>query len=388
MYDSAECQAIKDRLISPIQSRNLPLLKHSIATLRETHPLAFSMLADTLRVAEQTLSPSAAMVQPARLQKLIETIAVNIDSLSRWESANNRTISALESGNISPHLLKPHIRLPAEQDDEGFVGQCDRILMNVQSITTKNTLRQSDDINRTLAPNINHAFRMSYATYVVEVLFGLIAEKNTNTIRWLDIGCGVGQVMHTVNPKRYGCKDWEIISCDIRSKIVESANLSQQPGQPLLPKEESGQRLSEMIAENTSYNIVSLFECLTHLSDPLRFLEQLAQFQSGLIVIALPLSQNIDKAFVNKPDPVHLWSFSREGLERLLGMAGLDVIYSAETRVGSYIGGPDWLTVICGDKSLYRFRNFTYLFRRVMTTAPGLRNLHAIYRKTIYNNPK
>ena len=356
MYDSAQCQAIKDLLIPPIRSNNLSLLDENISTLQETHPLAFSMLADTLQEISQTVSQSMPLVKPFKLHRLIRTIQINLDSLLLWEQTNHRTVAALETGQIHPRLLKPHVRFPAKQYDEVYAKQSDRVAKQVKNVKVKPTKRTSYDINRTLPPQINHAFRVSYAVYLVEVLFGLLAEKKGDQpVRWLDIGCGTGKIVNTVNPKRYGCQNWEIAGCDMQAGKIALAHQRRLPDRQFFQKE-AFTLLSEMSAEDNSYDIISMFEFLEHLNDPLDFLEQLAKFQSEFILIASPLAQDINNAFVNRPDPVHLWSFSREGLETMLDMVGLEVVYSAETRVGSYISGLDWLTVLCGNKALLKER--------------------------------
>ena len=356
MYDSAQCQAIKELLIPPIQSKNQSLLEQNISTLRKQYPLAFSMLADTLQEANRTLSKSVPIVKQVKLHKLLDTIKINVDSLALWDQTNHRTVNALETGKIRPRLLKPHVRFPAEKYDEFYSGQSDRISERAKGSEAEPSKRAPNDINRNLSHNINHAFRISYAVHLVEVLFGLLAEKNSeHPVRWLDIGCGTGTIVNTVNPKRYGCQNWEITGCDMQEGKIALANQRRLPDRQFFPKEAFA-LLSEMSTQNTPYDIISMFEFLEHLNDPLDFLEKLAKFQSEFILIASPLAQNIDKAFINKPDRVHLWSFSRDGLEKMLDMAGLEVVYSAETRVGSYIGGLDWLTVVCGNKALMKKR--------------------------------
>jgi hypothetical protein len=42
-----------------------------------------------------------------------------------------------------------------------------------------------------------------------------------------------------------------------------------------------------------------------------------------------------------KPDRVHLWSFSLRSWQQMFELAGFEVVYS------SYIGGLDWLSVLC-----------------------------------------
>ena len=32
-------------------------------------------------------------------------------------------------------------------------------------------------------------------------------------------------------------------------------------------------------------------------------------------------------------------------------LAGFEVVYSSEVRIGSYIGGMDWLSMLCGPKT-------------------------------------
>ncbi len=57
-----------------------------------------------------------------------------------------------------------------------------------------------------------------------------------------------------------------------------------------------------------------------------------------------------------RPDRAHLWSFSRRAWEQMFELAGLEVVYSSEIRVGSYIGGLDWLSIVCGPRDQLRDR--------------------------------
>ncbi|HEY9815695.1 MAG TPA: class I SAM-dependent methyltransferase, partial [Candidatus Obscuribacterales bacterium] len=329
-------------------------LENNVAMLKKTHILAFSMLADTLKEANKTLSQPESDTKQVRLQKLVDTIQINIDSLVLWDQTNHRTVEALENGRIRPKTLKPHARFSAEKYDEFYSNQSSKISKLANRSEEPSQQPTSNDINRDLSRNINHGFRVSYGVYLVEVLFGLLAKKNGDQpIRWLDIGCGIGSIINTVNPQRYGCQAWEITGCDMQEGKIELANHYKLPDRQFFPKEAFA-LLSEMSTQNTPYDIISMFEFLEHLNDPLDFLEKLAKFRSELILIASPLAQVIGKPFTKQPDPVHLWSFSREGLEKMLDIAGLEVVYSAEIRVGSYVGGLDWLTVVCGDKALFK----------------------------------
>lgn len=354
MYDSEKCQELIDLLISPIQLESLSVLEDNVSTLKEHHQLAFAMLADTIQEATRVLSEPTIKAREAKIHRIIETIKLNVNSLALWEQANNRTVEVLEAGHIRPETLKPHVRLSSEKYDEFYSNQSAKFSNMAVDSDLNSSGESFYNDNSTLSHNINHAFRVSYGVYLIEVLFGLLSTKNSEqAIRWLDIGCGFGQIINSVDPKRYGCQNWEITGCDMQEGKIKFANQLKLPDRQFFTKE-AFSLLSEMSTQNNPYDIISMFEFMEHLNDPLSFLEQLAGFRSEVILIASPLAQTIGKPLMRKPDPVHLWSFSREGLEDMLKIAGLDVIYSSEVRVGSYIGGLDWLTVVCGDKELFK----------------------------------
>ena len=170
-----------------------------------------------------------------------------------------------------------------------------------------------------LGPNINHAFRSTRAIALVETLLGtgedIGPRQRANS--WIDIGCGTGRFANSVNPRRFGVETWEIVGCD------------QQEGKIAVGEPESGREVETLLLptlsqpwtsiekRDESFHLVSMFEFLEHIDDPLRFMRQLMHYAPKFVLAASPLEQKMRKPLDATPDRAHLWSFSRRGWEQM-----------------------------------------------------------------------
>jgi hypothetical protein len=204
-----------------------------------------------------------------------------------------------------------------------------------------------------LSGNFNHAFRMPAVTMLIEILFGFMErmaardDANQSKIAWLDIACGRGEIANAVDPMRFGAQDWEIAGADLQKAKIELARRANTIGRRF-EVEDALELMRRKLAANERYHIVSMFEFLEHIEDPLKMLRQIKGMDPVFVVAGSPLAQKLNAPMDDKPDRVHLWSYSREGWEELFRLAGFSPVYSSETRVGAYVGGLDWLTMICG----------------------------------------
>ncbi len=186
----------------------------------------------------------------------------------------------------------------------------------------------------------------------METVFGissLLSDKD-ETVRWMDIGCGIGNFANKVNPGRFGTRQWDIVGCDLQEGKIHVANRQKTKGRRFFASD-AFDMLENYKTRGESFHLVSMFEFLEHLDDPLRFIRQLDTFSPKFVLVASPLEQKFGKPKDTKPDRVHFWSYSRKGWQQMFELAGFEVIYSAETRVGSYIGGLDWLTMLLGPRA-------------------------------------
>jgi len=97
------------------------------------------------------------------------------------------------------------------------------------------------------------------------------------------------------------------------------------------------------IGQNT-FHIISGFEFLEHLEDPVTTLKNYLPFCSDYFIAGSPLCEPQEWL----PHPEHLWTFDRRGYEDVFRAAGLNLGFSNEAYIGSHNTGFDWVTVIGG----------------------------------------
>jgi hypothetical protein len=314
--------------------------------LRERFPFEYAALADSLACLRHGL--------PGQRVKAAEAIRKRLELLANWTTESNLTIKAINQGELPANDYKPHVRHEPKFYVEVYKTQ-DRQIREKHAGRTKAAVKKRrPHVRLKVGSVLNHAFRRAAITGLVELLFGLVARRNPNRpIRWLDIACGDGQIANAVNPSKLGAKTWEIVGCDFQPAKIEVARQQNTIGRHFQVAD-AFQILDEYRLRGETFDIVSMFEFLEHLEDPFQCIQKLRGFHATFVVAASPLAQKFDKPFDVTPDPIHLWSFRRAAFEAMFGLAGFEVVYTSEARVGTYLGGLDWLTCICGPRELMR----------------------------------
>lgn len=313
--------------------------------LRNEKPLIYSMLRDTLAAALES-RPSK------QTDILIAAICARLESLERWRQDGNETVQAINNGEIDADAIKPHIRFEQSAYEAFYSEQSDD--RGEQALRLSASTGDQNFIRFGLGRNVNHSFRYSHAIGLVETLFGIIAATGSKQrIRWMDVGCGTGHFANAVDPTRYGIQDWDIVGCDMQVGKISIADRQKTRGRNFFASD-AFEMLDNYRARGEIFDLISMFEFLEHLDDPLKFIKRLDTFKPKYILAASPLEQKLSQPRDARADRVHLWSFSRRSWEQMFGLAGFEVVYTSEVRIGTYIGGLDWLSVICGPLSELR----------------------------------
>lgn len=336
------------------------------ARLRDSDPFAWSALRDVLESAAE--ASGGGLVGAARRwagaargpQAARGVIEARIASLGHWRREGNETIAAIVSGTIDPAAIKPHVRHAAEDYDR-FYREQDRDARPRAAARAAHAGEVPDARRPVCRPerigaNLNHSLRKGLATRLVELVFGYVeALEAPDEVAWLDIACGTGQIANATDPTRYGARGWSITGADLQTSRISDARVRAARGRRF-EVADAFDLLAAKAAAGERFHIVSMFEFLEHLEDPLALLRRVAAFGPSFVVAGSPLAQKLERPDDRAPDRSHLWSFSREAWEQMFRAAGLEPVISSETRVGSYVGGLDWLSMVSGPKALLESR--------------------------------
>jgi 2-polyprenyl-3-methyl-5-hydroxy-6-metoxy-1,4-benzoquinol methylase len=355
-------EKLADSAVAALANGNVDALRDLTSELRIRDLFAYSLLHDTLRAAIFLYETFIAVTRWTKSKKqaneYLRVVVTRLQSLKKWQQEGNETVAAIERGGIDPEAIKPHIRLEASAYNSFYAKQSENLKSRLPAGAP--FACDLDSLPMDLGSNVNHALRATHAVALVETILGSIKLlfAADERIRWLDIGCGSGRFANSVNPGRFGVQKWDIVGCDLQEGKIAVANRRRARGRRFFVGD-ALQMLDSYQARGEAFHLVSMFEFLEHLDDPLHFLRRLGTFRPKFIIAASPLAQKIGMANDLTPDPAHLWSFSRRGWEQMFELAGFEVVYSSEVRVGTYIGGLDWLTLVCGPRELLQARRQT-----------------------------
>lgn len=133
--------------------------------------------------------------------------------------------------------------------------------------------------------------------------------------RWLDVGCGAGGLLEVASAMGWDAEGTELST--VAAERLRNKGLDIHVG--FLP---------ELEIENDGYDVVSMTELLEHIKDPGQDIAKAYAIlrQGGVLFLTTPNYASLKRRCFGPMEvlipPDHLWSFSRTGLERLLGRAG------------------------------------------------------------------
>ena len=153
------------------------------------------------------------------------------------------------------------------------------------------------------------------ATY--RPFFKNVQYKPGNTL--LDVGCGVGRFLHGAHSK-----GWRVEGIDCSQKAIEI-------GQKYAKFPMKVGSLDDEAQSGKRFNVVTMFEVLEHLSQPISMLEKSKKVleRNGSIFCTVPnwecslVQHSSNPAWI---PPIHLLFFNESSLRILANRAGLDVI--------------------------------------------------------------
>ncbi len=309
-------------------------------------------LHDILQALQDALSSS---IEDRKItSQLLESAVVYLDHLAHWQDSDNSTIGAIRDGSIPWHEIKPFVR-DSQDWYAGFYAKQNekcRLLMEADRLKIEEASRsnsQQYEIPLAFNPEklrIQQWFRKKGVVSLVESLLPVLQQVLPETrLNWLDIGCGAGRLTNAVNLEHYELDRWQVIGCDLQKDRIIKANLMAAKNRRYFDSSveallESGRLNSNQIG------LVSMFEFIEHLEDPLKVITGFSQMGLPAIVIGTPYKQRFGAPVCFHPDPVHLWGFSRKAVEKMFIKAGYQVFYSSVARIGAYHKGLNWLSMV------------------------------------------
>jgi hypothetical protein len=260
-----------------------------------------------------------------------------ISSMAYHSLPGNKTmrlaVSSLAKCSVKPHAFKPF-------HEYIFFYRFQELQRRQQSTTIRpEPLRPID-----IGSDVDHYIRFWQAVQLVEMLFMMIRRQRPDeTIRWLDLGCGVGHIANMVRLEE--ClpdHNWEIIGVDWNSSFIRMATKRAARQRKFLVGD-----LKEAINAigGKGFHIVSAFEVIEHLEDPVMTISDWGAICLDYLIAGSPREERPSWL----PPYNHVWTFDRQGFIDILAAAGFKPAFANEAYVGSLSGkGADWLTVICG----------------------------------------
>lgn len=147
----------------------------------------------------------------------------------------------------------------------------------------------------------------------------ILKNITTENKKWLDIGCGVGEIIHVVSGK-----GWDALG--IETNDMERNYAIKKFGVKIINEYINEENITKYI---NNFGVISLFGILEHMKDPCKIMKQISRIQKNNdnIIIEVPhypsfsvFSQITFPEYVNRMmlPPFHLFLFSLKSLEILL----------------------------------------------------------------------
>jgi 2-polyprenyl-3-methyl-5-hydroxy-6-metoxy-1,4-benzoquinol methylase len=253
-----------------------------------------------------------------------------------WDESSNVTIQELFLGSGQNERPTPFpIKLWSEYNQ--FYQHNSRASSTRSWISVKqaNSLKSRIDFLAETSTT-DHFTRYVMTSSFCSALLGLLQERSPGRpIRWVDFGCGLGIIpMLCGLPVEFYGVDINSSNCQSARNAAKALNLSTF-------NFVEGNALDLMKSGDIPQaDLITCFEFVEHIPDPLLFLRTLRPYCSGIVLIASPFAEPLPC----HPVEEHVWSFSEQSFQSLLHAAGYTPIVSNVLKVGAFSNaGHNWL---------------------------------------------
>ncbi|WP_395375977.1 class I SAM-dependent methyltransferase [Marinicella sp. W31] len=340
---------------------NSPISQSSLKNIRKTlmafnhDPFMQSYLEDSMvflekhvriyiRLQKQNNQQRLPIIRK-KIDRVLRALQQRLHFLKYWFDRDNSTVDAIKNKTIPATSIKPFVRYSAEKYDAFYQQQNLELKEKLKTRTYKDQ-RHKSHIPIGIKNDLTHLFRKTGVVALVETLMGVISSSTQKgSYKWLDIGCGKGFITNAVDSTKYSETEWHISGCDLQESRIEMAQKRAAADRTYFAQD-AFVLMRELEQKGQHYDLVSMCEFCEHLEDPFDFIKKVAASDAQMMLIATPLEQNINRHFNHEPDKTHLWGFSRQSMEAMIKQTDMEMLYCNETRIGDYLRGLDWLTVV------------------------------------------
>ena len=152
--------------------------------------------------------------------------------------------------------------------------------------------------------------------------FKLIERFSFHKGKLLDLGCGEGHFL-----KHASLQGWDVSGIDLKAENTEFAK------KVLQIKNVHCAPLGEVLLPEKTFNVVTLYDLIEHLSNPFSELKKINKLLQprGLVVISTPNVKNsifMKERWTGYIVKGHIYFFSKKTLTQMLQRAGFKVIFS------------------------------------------------------------
>ncbi|MDJ0618998.1 MAG: class I SAM-dependent methyltransferase [Calothrix sp. MO_192.B10] len=266
--------------------------------------------------------------------------------MNNWNIANNQTwqklIIPMQNKLFSP--IPFPVKNSVEYDDFynlQHIGNAGGIQVSSENIALGSRRLESEDL--ILHPT-DHLFRIFTTITHIEIILKLLQERYPGqTIKWLDVGCGIGFIPNRVK------FDGVVVGVDVADSLVEHANATRRTKAHHYITGNLGD--ARNLINGEKFHLITANEVVEHIFDPVEFICELSNHTSDMIYASSPLKEQVPY----RPTPEHLWSFTLESYSALFEAANMKITYSGILEIGKYIGeSNNWLSVCATLKEPFR----------------------------------
>lgn len=225
---------------------------------------------------------------------------------------NNKTIALVEENKyeIYPYPLSNSKVYEAfyKKKDETYLNAKDRVKLLIDSFS--------------------HDFRYSNCSAAVEYLLSVLSRTKKDSINYLDIGCGDGAIVDLVRPEKFGVYNYSIKGFDFSVNKLKLANFNNDRDNV---KFYYGNAFE--LKDDKNVHLVSMFEFLEHLEDPVSFISEVKErIDPDFIIAGSPYLEKLPA----RPTNAHLFSFGEDGFKALFEQAGYHVVTVNISKIGRF----------------------------------------------------